>query len=113
MADPIKYTDVYLYTTDNSASSSMKEHLDSLNIDYIQLNYGEPIGAQGTLEAISTWFDDPNDSESKVQFTEYPFVIFEKVYWEAADGSEKMQKRDFAKSVDGLPNNFKDLAPKK
>jgi len=111
MADAIKYTDIYLYSDGESESLQMQKFLDDNDIKYIELTYREETGQQSCLAAICTWFE--NSDGSKVEFTKFPFIIWESLYWEAADKSEKMQKRSFSKSIDGLPGNFVALSEKK
>jgi hypothetical protein len=109
MAEPIKYTDLYLYSTTNASSATFRSYLDSNLIKYTNLNYNDAESVAINVAALSTWFDDPANSGStgdKIQFDGLPVLIFEKLFWESDDKSEKLQKRWYAKSVDELPSDF-------
>lgn len=107
MAQPIRYTDIYLYSTNNAASVEMRRFLDEHMIDYQNLNYVDADGKQATLSALSTWFDDKEKNDgSKVEFTQFPILVFEQLFWESDDKSERLQKRYFAKSKEEIPSDF-------
>jgi hypothetical protein len=113
MAEPIKYTDIYLYSTNNAASATMRAYLDTNSIDYVNLNYVDDAGKTATLSALSTWFDDTEKNDgSKIEFTSLPILIFEKLFWESDDKSEKLQKRAYALTSDTLPSDFLTKAKK-
>lgn len=112
MASPIKYSDIYLYSTINADSAKYRSYLDSNLINYVNLNYADEEGKTATLAALSTWFDDLENPGQKIQFTQYPILVFESVYWESEDGKEKHQKRTFAVKADDLPSDFLDKATK-
>jgi len=112
MASPIKYSDIYLYSTVNADSAKFRSYLDSNLINYVNLNYSDEEGKSATLAALSTWFDNPDNIAEKIKFTQLPILIFEAVYWESDDGKEKHQKRTFAVKADDLPSDFLDKALK-
>ena len=115
MAEPIKYTDIYLYSTNNADSASLRAYLDTNQINYTNLNYTDDEGKNATLSALSTWFDDPSQSDNpnaKIIFSQFPVLIFEKIFWISEDGQEKLQKRSYATSIDSIPSDFLEKAVK-
>ena len=114
MAEPIKYTDIYLYSTNNTDSASLRVFLDTNQINYINLNYNDQ-GKVETLSALSTWFDDPSQPDNpnaKIIFSTFPVLIFEKIFWISEDGQEKLQKRSYATSINSIPSDFLEKAVK-
>ncbi len=103
MAAPIKYTDIYLYSTTNIKSTEVRMHLDASFIKYINLQYVGEDYIRNALEPLSTWFRRNNEP---IIFTELPIIIFDKVYWISDDGEEVFKKRDFAFGIDDLPVDF-------
>ena len=87
MAEPIKYTDLYLYSTTNASSATLRSYLDSNLIKYTNLNYNDAESVAINVIALSTWFDDPANLGDKIQFDGLPVLIFEKLFWESDDKS--------------------------
>lgn len=115
MAEPIKYTDIYLYSTNNADSASLRAYLDTNQINYTNLNYNDDEGKTATLSALSTWFDDtsqPDNPNAKIIFSTLPVLIFEKLFWVSEDGQEKLQKRHYATSTNTIPSDFLEKAVK-
>lgn len=114
MATPIKYTDIYLNSTDGEESQAFRNYLDDNNINYTDLKYN-PVPAEH-LTALSTWFNDPEFSPEqwvKIPVTKLPILIFEKLFWISEDKTEKYEVRWFAKTINEIPADFLQLADKK
>ena len=112
MATPIKYTDVHLYATNNTESAKFRQYLDKNLVNFVNLTYVDKDSVQINLDAISTWFIDPSDAALKIKFTKMPFLIFEQVYWEAEDGTERYIKRTYAMTIKELPEDFMEKVEK-
>lgn len=115
MAEVLKYTDIYLYSTDNSSSVEFEKFLNDNNIEFVKLHYAteHAEGKITTIEALNTWFEDPSNPGSKIIFSDLPILIFEKLYWEAEDKSERLEKRDYIISLANIASDFIAKANKK
>lgn len=111
MIPPIKYSDIYLYSTSDEESSDFKAYLDLNNIKYTYLFY-DLENKNNSLDALSTWFFDPENEGSKIKFTKLPILIFEKIFWESPDKSEVYQKRWFARTIEEIPLDFSTISVK-
>ena len=111
MIPAIKYSDIYLYSTLNDESTEFKLYLDSNKINYIHLCY-DLEHKNDSLEALGTWFQDPEIEGTTIKFTKLPILIFEKIFWEAPDKSEVYQKRWFARTMQEIPSDFLTISVK-
>ena len=111
MIPPIKYSDIYLYSTSNDKSTEFQLYLDSNKIKYTQLFY-DLEHKNDSLDALSTWFLDPETEGTTIKFTKLPILIFEEIFWESPDKSEVYQKRWFAKTMEEIPSDFSTIGVK-
>jgi hypothetical protein len=111
MIPPIKYSDIYLYSTSDEESSNFKTYLDLNHIKYKNLFY-DLEHKNDSLEALGTWFQDPEIEGTTIKFTKLPILIFEKIFWEAPDKSEVYQKRWFARTMQEIPSDFSTISVK-
>lgn len=121
MISPVKYSDIYLYSTSDDESVEFKSYLDANNIKYKNLFY-DLDHKNESLGALSTWFLDPAiDIETLVhpvtevitiKFTKLPILVFEKIFWESPDKSEIYQKRWFARTIEEIPLDFSTIGEK-
>jgi len=111
MISPIKYSDIYLYSTSDEESANFKTYLDLNHIKYKNLFY-DLENKNNSLDALSTWFFDPENEGSKIKFTKLPILIFEKIFWESPDKSEVYQKRWFARTMQEIPSDFLTISVK-
>ena len=65
---------------------------------------------EAALAPLSTWFEDGNGG--RVQFTDFPIIIYDAVYWEAEDNTDRYAKRSYSKTTAGLPADFISKADK-
>jgi hypothetical protein len=111
MIPPIKYSDIYLYSTSDEVSVDFKVYLDSNNIKYTNLFY-DLEHKNDSLDALSTWFLDPANEGSNIKFTKLPILIFEEIFWESPDKLEVYQKRWFARTMQEIPSDFSTISVK-
>lgn len=102
----IRYENIHLHAkVGQAASAEFRQWLDQNGIAYTNLDYADPID---DLRAVSTWFLDENDSP--VIFTNSPVLTYDRVIWEADDGSDKYVKSWYATQSSDLPSDFTTLA---
>lgn len=111
MIPAIKYSDIYLYSTLNGESTELKSYLDSNKIKYTYLHY-DLEHKNASLDALSTWFPDPETKGTTIKFTKLPILIFEEIFWESPDKSEVYQKRRFARTMQEIPSDFLTISVK-
>ena len=80
MIPPIKYSDIYLYSTSNDESTEFQLYLDSNKIKYTQLFY-DLEHKNDSLDALSTWFLDPETEGTTIKFTKLPILILVGLLW--------------------------------
>ena len=102
----IRYENIHLHAkVGQAASAEFRKWLDQNGIAYTNLYYADPIDE---LRALSTWFLDEN--YSPVIFTNSPVLTYDRVIWEADDGSDKYVKSWYATQSSDLPSDFTTLA---
>ncbi len=102
----IRYENIHLHAkVGQAASAEFRQWLDQNGIAYINLDYKDPMD---DLRAISTWFHE--DDGSPVIFTNSPVLTYDRVIWEADDGSDKYSKEEYATQSSDLPSDFVTLA---
>lgn len=110
MPTPIKYDLIHLYSRNASVNSnSVRKYLTDNKIAFTELKY--PVEQmEAALAPLSTWFEDGNGG--RVQFTDFPIIIYDAVYWEAEDNTDRYAKRSYSKTTAGLPADFISKADK-
>ena len=110
MPTPIKYDLIHLYSRNASVNSnSVRKYLTDNKIAFTELKY--PVEhMEAALAPLSTWFEDGNGG--RVQFTDFPIIIYDAVYWEAEDNTDRYAKRSYSKTTAGLPADFISKADK-
>lgn len=102
----VRYENIHLHAkVGQAASAEFRQWLDQNGIAYTNLDYADPID---DLRALSTWFLDENDSP--VIFTNSPVLTYDRVIWEADDGSDKYVKSWYATQSSDLSSDFTTLA---
>jgi hypothetical protein len=106
----LKYDQVYLYTRYASIdSANFRKFLKDNDIAFTELHYSVD-AVSDALEPLNTWFEDGNGG--RVRFTDMPIVIYDAVYWEADDNTDRYAKRWYAISSSKLPADFVSKAVK-
>lgn len=108
MADAIKYDDLFLYNRTNEASRKFRVFLDTHAVKYVNLQWYDEDQIANNIAALSTWFI----SSRPEGFSDLPILIYEKVLWEAPDGSDKYQKRHYSVDPGDLPPDWLDKVEK-
>ena len=110
MPTPIKYDLIHLYSRNASIdSNNIRKYLTDNKIAFTELKY--PVEQmEAALAPLSTWFEDGNGG--CVQFTDFPIIIYDAVYWEAEDNTDRYAKRSYSKTTAGLPADFISKADK-
>ena len=110
MPTPIKYDLIHLYSRNASIdSNNIRKYLTDNKIAFTELKY--PVEQiEAALTPLSTWFEDGNGG--RVQFTDFPIIIYDAVYWEAEDNTDRYAKRLYSKTTAGLPADFISKADK-
>ena len=104
----IRYDEVHLYAKPGQAAcATIRQWLDSNKVAYTNLDYQDPTE---TLAALSTWFQD--EEGNNIIFADTPVLIYDRVMWEADDGSDRYAHRQYATDVKDLPDDFVTLALK-
>ena len=98
----IRYRHIYSYSCDQEANS-IHTLFENNNIAHTRLTYNSE-QKPNVLLALSTWFDD--DAGGKVQFSDFPIIIYEEVLWESADKNDIYEKRRYSFTADTLPADF-------
>jgi len=102
----VRYENIHLHAkVGQAASAEFRQWLDQNSVAYTNLDYSDPID---DLRAVSTWFHD--DDGNPVIFTNSPVLTYDRVVWEADDGSDKYVKSWYAVQSSDLPSNFTTLA---
>jgi len=102
----VRYENIHLHAKiGQAASAQFRQWLDQNGIAYVNLDYADPLD---DLRAISTWFLDDNDDP--IIFTNSPVLTYDRVVWEADDGSDKYVKSWYATQSSDLPSDFATLA---
>ena len=102
----VRYENIHLHAKiGQAASAQFRQWLDQNGIAYINLDYADPLD---DLRALSTWYRDDNDDP--IIFTNSPVLTYDRVVWEAADGSDKYVKPWYATESSDLPSDFTTLA---
>lgn len=102
----VRYENIHLHAkVGQAASAEFRQWLDQNGIAYTNLDYTDPID---DLRAVSTWFRD--DDGNPVIFTNSPVLTYDRVVWEADDGSDKYVKGSYATQSSDLPSDFTTLA---
>jgi hypothetical protein len=109
-APVIKYDLIHLHSRNASIDSdTVRKYLTDNKIAFIELKY--PVEQmEAALTPLSTWFEDGNGG--RVQFTDFPIIIYDAVLWEAEDNSDRYAKRSYSKTIAGLPADFISKADK-
>ena len=110
MPTPIKYDLIHLYSRNASIdSNNIRKYFTDNKIAFTELKY--PVEQmEAALATLSTWFEDGNGG--RVQFTDFPIIIYDAVYWEAEDNTDRYAKRAYSKTTAGLPADFISKADK-
>lgn len=104
----IRYDEIHLYAKPGQAAcATIRQWLDSKEVAYTNLDYQDPTE---TLAALSTWFE--NEEGNNIIFADTPVLIYDRVMWEADDGSDRYAHRQYATDVKDLPDDFVTLALK-
>jgi len=104
MTDVIKYDNLHLYTRYASIdSATLRKYLTDNNIAYVELTYSID-AAPDALVPLNTWFEDSNGT--RVEFADMPVLVYDKVFWEAPDHSDRYSKRWYAQASTDLPIDF-------
>tara|TARA_A100001035_G_scaffold246578_2_gene215605 strand:+ start:145 stop:471 length:327 start_codon:yes stop_codon:yes gene_type:complete len=102
----VRYENIHLHAkVGQAASAQFRQWLDQNGIAYINLDYADPLD---DLRALSTWYRDDNDDP--IIFTNSPVLTYDRVVWEADDGSDKYVKSWYATESSDLPSDFTTLA---
>lgn len=102
----IRYENIHLHAkVGQAASAQFRQWLDQNGIAYTNLDYADPLD---DLRALSTWYRDDNDDP--IIFTNSPVLTYDRVIWEADDGSDKYTKGWYAVQSSDLPSDFTTLA---
>ena len=102
----VRYENIHLHAKVGQASSAQfRQWLDQNGIAYINLDYLDPLD---DLRALSTWFQD--EDGNNIIFTNSPVLTYDRVIWEADDGSDKYVKASYATQSSDLPSDFTTLA---
>lgn len=102
----VRYENIHLHAKiGQAASAQFRQWLDQNGIAYTNLDYTDPLD---DLRAISTWYRDDNDDP--IIFTNSPVLTYDRVVWEADDGSDKYIKSWYAVQSSDLPSDFTTLA---
>ena len=102
----VRYENIHLHAKiGQAASAQFRQWLDQNGIAYINLDYADPLD---DLRALSTWYRDDNDDP--IIFTNSPVLTYDRVVWEADDGSDKYVKPWYATESGDLPSDFTTLA---
>lgn len=102
----VRYENIHLHAkVGQAASAEFRQWLDQNGVAYTNLDYSDPID---DLRAVSTWFHD--DDGNPVIFTNSPVLTYDRVVWEADDGSDKYVKSWYAVQSSDLPSDFTTLA---
>ena len=105
MPTAIKYDSIHLYSRYASIdSAALRKLLTDNNIAFTELSYKMEAVAEA-ITPLNTWFEG-------VTFNDMPIIVFDAVYWEAVDGSDRYGKRQYAIDSNGLPSDFTKLAVK-
>ena len=77
-----KIDDIYLYTDlvgkpkEKSESVDAKTYMDSLNIEYINMNYNHPDLHEDALSPLRTW----TFTRGQHELTHFPFIIYTEIH---------------------------------
>mgnify|MGYP007077402080 FL=1 len=102
----VRYENIHLHAkVGQAASAQFRQWLDQNGIAYTNLDYADPLE---DLRALSTWYVD--DNQHPIIFTNSPVLTYDRVVWEADDGTDKYVKPWYAVQSSDLPSDFTTLA---
>jgi len=102
----VRYDQIHLYAKPGQAAcATIRQWLDGNGIAYTNLDYADPTE---TLAALSTWFQDEEGND--IAFADTPVLVYDRLMWEADDGSDRYAHRHYVTDVEDLPDDFTTLA---
>jgi hypothetical protein len=127
MPSPIKYSNLYLHSQyAHKSSADFRKILTDNNIAFRELTFDSSvIGTEScALTPLNTWYPAGNTDPASlpsgvtisntgmINFSSYPILCFDAVYWESKDKTMDAKTKMWAVSSNTLPLDFNSLAEK-